>query len=80
MHSATVRDATYKFASLATVLDLHTRLPALVDDLEGPVLHIALDLRFVHLATDKTLSVEDGVFGVGMKSVLGAITDTTRGR
>ena len=30
----------------------------------------------IHLTTDETLSVEDGVFRVGVEGVLGGITDT----
>ena len=70
-------NATYKLASLAAVLDLHARLPALVDDLEGPVLHVALDFWVVELAADETLGVEDGVLRVGVERVLRAVTNTS---
>lgn len=49
---------------------------ALLRNLEGPVLHIAFDIRVVNLATNKSLGIEDGVFGVGVVRVLGTVTDT----
>jgi len=39
--------------------------------------HITLDLSIREAATDQTLGVEDGVFGVGGRLVLGSITDKT---
>ena len=45
-------DETHEFAELATVLDLDVRLSTLVRDLEWPVLHVALNLRLVKLATN----------------------------
>ena len=60
------------------MLNLDNRFSTLVVDLEGPVLHVALDFRIVILATDKTLCVEDGVFGVGVECILGRVTDTER--
>ena len=62
---------------LAAVLDLNVRLPRPVDDLEGEVLHVRLDLRVLELASDKTLGVEDRVVGVHRDLVLGRITDQT---
>jgi len=40
------------------------------------MLLVTLDLRIVHLTTNQTLSVEDGIFRVGVESVLGGVTDT----
>jgi len=37
---------------------------------------VTLDFRIVHLATNQTLRVKDGVFRVGVEGVLGGITDT----
>ena len=31
----------------------------------------------IHLTTDETLSVEDGVFRVGVEGILGRVTDET---
>jgi len=45
-------------------------------DFEGPVLHVANDIRVVHLATNETLGVENGVGGVGVECVLSAVTNT----
>lgn len=55
---------THEFTKLATVLDLNVRFSALVGDLEGPVLLVALDFRIIGLATNQTLGVEDGVLRV----------------
>ena len=71
-------EETHEFAELATVLDLDVRLSTLVRDLEWPVLHVALDLGIIELATNETLSVEDGVLRVGVERVLRAVTNTTR--
>jgi hypothetical protein len=51
-------------------------LAILLRNLEGPVLQVAFDILVVNLAADKSLGVEDGVFGVGVVRVLGAVTDT----
>ena len=40
------------------------------------MLHVALDLRVVGLAANKTLGVEDGVLRVGVERVLRTITNT----
>ena len=69
-------EGTHEFAELATVLDLDVRLSTLVRDLEWPVLHVALDLGIIELATNETLSVEDGVLRVGVERVLRAVTNT----
>ena len=52
-------------------LDLDSRLAALVDDLEGEVLHVTLNILVVELASDQTLDVVDGSLGVGCVLVLG---------
>ena len=67
---------TYEFPELAAVLDLDVGLPTLAGDLEGPVLHVALDLGVIELATNETLGVEDGVLRVGVERVLRTITNT----
>jgi NAD-specific glutamate dehydrogenase len=59
-------------------LDGDDGLSRLVLDLEGPVLHVALNLILIHLATNETLGVKDSVLGVGMEGVLGRVTDTER--
>lgn len=64
---------------LALELDLDDGLGALVDDLEGEVLHVSLDLGVGKLASDQSLGVEDGVLGVHGDLVLGRITDQTLG-
>ena len=69
---------THEFAELATVLDLDVRLSTLVCDLEWPVLHVALDLGIIELATNETLCVEDGVFRVRVECILRAVTNTER--
>jgi hypothetical protein len=64
---------------LALELDLNDRLAALVDELEGEVLHISLDLGVVEFAADETLDIEDGVGRVHGDLVLCGITDETLG-
>ncbi|KAI3485069.1 hypothetical protein L1887_51742 [Cichorium endivia] len=62
---------------LALVLDADLGLTTDAGDLEGPVLHVGLDLGVVELAADETLGVEDGVVGVHGDLVLGSIADET---
>ena len=64
---------------LALELNLDVGLTTLVDDLEGEVLHVGLDLRIGELATDQSLGVEDSVLGVHGDLVLGGITNQTLG-
>lgn len=64
---------------LALELDLNDRLAALVNDLEGEVLHISLDLGVRELAANETLGIEDSVLRVHGDLVLGGITDQTLG-
>jgi len=52
-------------------LDLNSGLAILVDNLEGEVLHVTLNVLVVELATDQTLDIEDGSLGVGGVLVLG---------
>jgi hypothetical protein len=62
---------------LALELNLDDGLAATVDNLEGEVLHIGLDLGVVELAADETLRVEDGVGRVHGDLVLGGVTNQT---
>jgi hypothetical protein len=62
---------------LAKVVDLDVRRTVLVDDREGPVSHVLLDVLVVEAATDETLGVEDGLAGVHGGLVLGRVTDET---
>jgi hypothetical protein len=62
---------------LALELDLDDRLATLVDDLEGEVLHVGLNLSIGELAANEALGVEDGVVGVHSDLVLGRVTDQT---
>ncbi|EPY27152.1 NAD-specific glutamate dehydrogenase domain protein [Strigomonas culicis] len=55
---------------LAVELHLHDGQVALGDDLEGPVLHVALHLGVLELAADQALGVEDGVVGVQWRPVV----------
>ena len=64
---------------LALELDLDGGLASLVDNREGEVLHVGLDLSIAELAADETLGIEDGVGGVHGHLVLGGITDQTLG-
>jgi hypothetical protein len=51
--------STHEFLLLATVLDTDVRLPGLVENLEGEVLEVGLDLLIIIFAADETLRVED---------------------
>ena len=75
MHS----NVAHEFLLLATVLHTDVGLGALVEDGEGEVLDVGLDLRIRELATDETLSVEDGVVGVHRDLVLRGIANQTLG-
>ena len=50
-------------------------LGLLLDNLEGKVLDIALDVLVAPLTTDQTLGVEHGVLGVGGQLILGSISN-----
>ena len=43
---------------------------------ERPVLHVASNVLIIHFASDKTLSIDYGVFWVGVESIFSAVTDT----
>jgi len=60
---------------LAEVVDLDGGGSVLVDDLEGEVLDVLLDLGIVETAADKTLSVEDGRVRVHGSLILGCVTN-----
>ena len=60
---------------LSPVLDLDARLPTLSGDLEGPVLHVALDPWVVSLSSNESFGVEYGVLGVGLECILSGVTD-----
>jgi len=65
--------------ALALELDLDDGLAATVDDLEGEVLHVGLNLGIVELASNQPLCIEDGVDGVHGDLVLGGISEKTLG-
>jgi hypothetical protein len=44
-----------------TVMNLNVKLPALVDNLEGEVLDVRLDLGIAEFTTDETFSIENAV-------------------
>ena len=56
-----------------TYLDMGLGL--LLNNLEGEVLNIALDVLIAPLTTDQTLGVEHGVLGVGSQLILGSISN-----
>ena len=45
---------------------------------ERPVLHVASNILIIHFVTDKTLSIEYGVFRVGVESILSTVTNTEK--
>mmetsp|Transcript_61485 Transcript_61485/g.70505 ORF Transcript_61485/g.70505 Transcript_61485/m.70505 type:complete len:335 (-) Transcript_61485:480-1484(-) len=49
------------------------------NDLEWPVRHIALNGVFVEFTTNKSLGIENGVFGVSGNLILGGVTNKTLG-
>ena len=57
------------------VLDLDAGLASLVDNFEGEVPIISINLSIAELATDETLSVEDGIARVHGDLVLGSISN-----
>ena len=71
--------AAWKYARMISIsyTHLNNRLSTLVNDLEGPVLHVRLNLRVSETATDETLGIEDGVDGIHGDLVLSGVTDET---
>lgn len=70
---------THEGLGLATVLDLHVRLPAIGNNLEREVLHVRLDLGIVELEADEALRVKYGVDGVHRDLVLRGVADKAPG-
>jgi hypothetical protein len=68
-------EGTYELLGLAAVLDLNVGLAALVDDLEGEMLHVGLNLSVIELASNETLRIEYSVMGVHRNLVLGGIAN-----
>jgi hypothetical protein len=58
------------------VFDLDDGAAFTVNDFERPVLHVLLDVGLGEPATDETLGVEHGVFGVGVVGVLSGISNS----
>ena len=69
---------TYEVAVPAFVFDGDGGFAILLCHFEWPVLHIASNVLIIHFATDKTLSIEYGVFWVRVESILSAVTDTEK--
>jgi len=68
----------HEFLGLSLVGNLDLGLLVLSGkDLEGPELHVSLDLSVSELSSDKTLSIEDGVLGVSGDLGLGGISNKT---
>merc|ERR1712172_465161 len=64
---------------LVLVLALELGLGGILDNSEGPVLHVGLDSRVIKLTSDQSLGVEDGVGGVDGDLVLGGVSDEPLG-
>mmetsp|Transcript_38825 Transcript_38825/g.76331 ORF Transcript_38825/g.76331 Transcript_38825/m.76331 type:complete len:238 (+) Transcript_38825:1835-2548(+) len=63
---------------LVLVVDDNLGLVALsTDDLEGPVLHVRLHSSLREVASDESLRIEDGVFGISGHLVLRSVSDQT---
>ena len=69
---------TYEFTSGPLVLDGDSGLAVLLLDIEWPVLDVPLDVILVHLTTDKSLGVENGVFRIRVECVFGAVSNTAK--
>jgi hypothetical protein len=69
---------TYEVAVPAFVFDGDGGFAILLCHFERPVLYVASNVLIIHFATDKTLSIEYGVFWVGVESILSAVTDTEK--
>jgi len=67
---------TYQILVFTPVLDSDNRFTVFAFDLEWPVLHITLNLRIFHLATDQTLRVEYCILRVRMECIFSGVTDT----
>lgn len=63
------------FVRLPSNLNADARLAVLLDDLEGEVLDILLNVALAVLPADETLDVEDGAARVGGELVLCGVTD-----
>ena len=72
-------ETTYEFLLLTAVCYADVGLAALVEDSEGEVLDVGLNLSVGELATDETLGIENGVVRVHRDLVLRGITDETLG-
>lgn len=66
---------TDKLSGIPFVLHLDAGLSGFVEQLEGPVLHVAPDVGVVELASDETLRVEYSVGGVRVVCVLCRVAD-----
>jgi hypothetical protein len=66
----------HKVLLISTVFYTDVGLAVLLDDLEGPVLHVLFDFWVVNLATNETLGVEDSIFRICGKCILGGISDS----
>jgi hypothetical protein len=66
---------THELLGLASVFNLDNGLGCLVNNLEGPVLHVGLDLGVGELSANQSLGVENSVMGVHGDLVLGGITN-----
>ena len=74
-YSSSDQVCTYEMTEFAFVLDSDGGFTVFLHDLERPVLHVAFNFGVVEFTADKTLGVEDGVFRVGVESVLRSITN-----
>lgn len=68
---------TYQILVFTLVLDSDNRFTIFAFDLEWPVLHITLNVRIFHLATNQSLRVEDCILRVRMECIFSGVTDTT---
>jgi len=69
---------SHEFLGLSLVVNLDLGLLVLSgENLEGPELHVGLNLSVGELSSDKTLGIEDGVLGVSGDLGLGGISNKT---
>lgn len=66
---------THEFPLLALETNRDRRFPAFVNDVERPMFHVFLKIGFIHLTSNETLGVEDGVGRVGVECVFSGIAN-----
>jgi hypothetical protein len=69
---------TNEITGLALVIYVNRRFSVLLQNVEWPMLCVTLHVLVLHFSSNQTLGIENGIFGVRMECVFGAIPDTTK--